>query len=475
MIEDVEKVANKLPKDSTERLTGTLRGLERDALVKKPVFQRFLSRSDRSDHVTPATGTVYLVCTSAGEVGVNISADHMVCDLSTFESMTQRLGRVNRFGDRDDTRIDIVHPKQFGKKDKKGKLTVDELDRRRQKTLELLKQLNGDASPGALDKLNPNDRLAAFAPPPVILPVTDILFDAWALTTIREKLPGRPAVEPYLHGISEWQPPETYVAWREEVEVITGALLERYKPEDLLEDYPLKPHELLRDRSSRVFTHLQKIAAEHPEAPVWIMDTRDQILVTTLKDLTEGDKSCHQLRTVLLPPLVGGLTKTGMFDGTAVRKKSEVSEETEVSQTTNADDEVRYDVADEWYEDKERTKKRRVRLWDDSRDDMTLEREIRFEDLEDEDAEPTKVWRWFIKKPEAANERSRIAYLLQPHLDEVKECAAQIVGRLFEPQSEIAKAVILAAWCHDLGKSRERWQRSLGNDYYPNEVYAKSG
>jgi len=39
----------------------------------------------------------------------------------------------------------------------------------------------------------------------------------------------------------------------------------------------------------------------------------------------------------------------------------------------------------------------------------------------------------------------------------------------------MAKAVILAAWCHDLGKHRARWQRSLGNDYYPDEVYAKSG
>ena len=164
-----------------------------------------------------------------------------------------------------------------------------------------------------------------------------------------------------------------------------------------------------------------------------------------------------------------------MLDGTAVWKKSKVGEETEVNWTTDADNEVQYDVADEWYEDKERTQNRRVRLWDDNRDDMTLEREIRFEDLEDEDAGPTKVWLWFIKKPEAANERSRIAYLLQPHLDEVKERAAQIVGRLFERQSDIARAVILAAWCHDLGKSRERWQRSLGNDYYPNEVYAKSG
>ena len=124
---------------------------------------------------------------------MNISADHMVCDLSTFESMTQRFGRVNRFGDRDDTRIDIVYPKEFGKKDKNGKLTIDELDQRRKKTLELLKQLNGDASPAALGEARPYDLSRRLSPRlPRILPATDILFDAWALTTIREKLPGRP-------------------------------------------------------------------------------------------------------------------------------------------------------------------------------------------------------------------------------------------------------------------------------------------
>lgn len=480
-VEQVGQVANKLPKESTERLTGTLRGLERDALVKKPVFQRFLPKSNRSDDVTLAPGTVYLVCTSAGEVGVNISADHMVCDLSTFESMVQRLGRVNRFGDRTDTRIDIIHPKQFGKKDKNGKLT--ELDQRLRKTLELLQQLDGDASPCSLGKLDPDDCQAAFTPPPAILPVTDILFDAWALTTIRGKLPGRPAVEPYLHGISEWQPPETYVAWREEVEVITGPLLERYKAEDmlkdLLEDYPLKPHELLRDRSYQVFEQLRHIAAEYPEAPVWILDARDQLLTTTLRKLTEGDRTFINYATVLLPPLVGGLTKDGMLDGAAVRKRSKGDEDTEANQSTDDNNRIRYDVADEWYADKERMQKRRVRLWDDQINDiaadMALEREIRFEGLEDEDAESLKVWRWFVKKPEVANERNRIAYLLRPHLDDAKDRATQIVGRLFEAQSDMAKAVILAAGCHDLGKNRERWQRSLGNDYYPDEVYAKSG
>ena len=84
------------------------------------------------------------------------------------------------------------------------------------------------------------------------------------------------------------------------------------------------------------------------------------------------------------------------------------------------------------------------------------------------------MWRWFVRKPEAANERSRRACLLQPYLDEVKDWASKIVRGLRLPK-DIAKAVILAAWFHDLGKNRERWQYSLGNDRYPNEVYAKSG
>ena len=94
-VEDVDKVTKKLPRGSFEQLTGTLRGKERDELVAKPIFQRFLPKA------APKTETVYLVCTSAGEVGVNLSADHLVCDLSTFDSMAQRFGRVNRFGDRD--------------------------------------------------------------------------------------------------------------------------------------------------------------------------------------------------------------------------------------------------------------------------------------------------------------------------------------------------------------------------------------
>lgn len=469
-VDDVEEVAKKLPSSTTEQLTGTLRGLERDGLVKKPIFQRFLPPSNRDSTVTPSPDTVYLVCTSAGEVGVNISADHMVCDLSTFESMTQRFGRVNRFGDRDDTQIDVVYPKEFGSKDKKtNSLKMDE---RRQKTLEILKQLNGDASPAVLSGLPQQTCLAAFAPPPAILPATDILFDAWALTTIREKLPGRPAVEPYLHGISEWQPLETHVAWRQEVwelqrEFTDDEDRKRFQEfaTELLEDYPLKPHELLRDntfrRSSGIKDKLADLANKHGSLPVWIQEPDGTVLVTVLSEAAEFRLPG---RTVILPPEAGGLkiidgVSAGLFDG---------SDYVPMHRDL-------YDVADKCGDDKGLL---RNRVWQDEDDPkgMILEREIKFENSEDEDTEPTKLWRWFVRKPEAANERSRVAYPLDPHLDEVKNFASQMVGRLgLMDNDDIANAVVLAAWCHDLGKHRERWQRSLGNHHYPNEVFAKSG
>src|SRR5205823_8156174 len=131
--DDVGKIAKKLPKGSFEQLTGTLRGKERDELVDKPIFKRFMPNAEPKDE------TVYLVCTSAGEVGVNISGDHLVSDLSTFESVAQRLGRVNRFGDRDDTEVHIVCPMEFDE--------TDDLESRLKKTRDLLRQLNGDDSP----------------------------------------------------------------------------------------------------------------------------------------------------------------------------------------------------------------------------------------------------------------------------------------------------------------------------------------
>jgi CRISPR-associated endonuclease/helicase Cas3 len=493
-LEDLEKVAGRLRKatPAVQTLTGTMRGYERDALAKDDaVFARFLPKPRAAPH----HGTVYLVCTSAGEVGVNISADHLVCDLTPFDSMTQRFGRVNRFG-QGDARIDVVHgkaseapsappegahgdpPPSGSNAAAAGGKSTDPFEQACRRTLDLLRRLptrrdgRHDASPGALGGLPAVDRREAFTPEPTILTATDILFDAWALTSIREKLPGRPPVADWLHGVAEWEPPEAQVAWREEVGLITGDLLQRYRPEDLLEDYPLKPHELLRDRADRVFGHLEAIAERHPDLPAWVVEPEGVVATLSLSELVEKDGRNQPTRNladcvVLLPPAAGGLERTS---GTLAGRVA-------------SDETAHYDVAEEWREQDGRP--RRQRVWDDAPvpNGMRLVRTI---DLcvgaddnlsEDDETVARRYWRWYVLPRSADDDGSRTASQRQElaaHLESAEAAALGITARLGLKQPE-ATAVVLAARWHDRGKNRRIWQRAIGNLDYPRHVLAKSG
>ncbi len=68
-------------KDRVALFTGTIRGHERDQLVNgNPVFRALHDSNARVEH------SVYLVSTLAGEVGVDLDADHVVCDLASLDS-----------------------------------------------------------------------------------------------------------------------------------------------------------------------------------------------------------------------------------------------------------------------------------------------------------------------------------------------------------------------------------------------------
>ncbi|MBX3364022.1 MAG: type I-U CRISPR-associated helicase/endonuclease Cas3 [Phycisphaeraceae bacterium] len=491
-LKDVDTICTKLKKavgnDQIERLTGTMRGLERDHMADprrdgaSRVFARFL-RAPSADapeserwRVEPMPGTVYLVCTSAGEVGVDISADHMICDLSPLESMAQRLGRLNRYGDRGDTRVAVVYPEKL---DEKDPLTLA-----RRATLNLLRKLPEmgrteddkpiyDASPKSLGDLmaglSDKERMDAFSPEPTILPATDILFDAWALTSIRARLPGRPHVEPYLHGLRDWEPPETHVAWREEVERITGDLLTRHPSQDLLDDYPLKPHELLRDCSDRVLEHLQTLAREHPDAPAWLVDDDGRVMVHALSQiadpgLTKGKGKNSLIEriagcTVALPPSMGGLSE-GVLDGQAQPPENGT-----------------LDVADELRDpaDPSRPLRVRVRSDDPEYDQKTSGmRPIRSIELGDESDETGVTWDWFVRAPEGTRTAPR-PVLWCTHVDDVESRLRDIVGRL-DLGEDLTNALTIAARLHDHGKRREQFQAgALGNRRYPEVVWAKGG
>lgn len=466
-VDDVMKVAGKLPKDRVVTLTGTMRGKERDALVEDPIFKRFMP-GGQSDEPS-----VFLVCTSAGEVGVNISGDHLICDLSTFDSMAQRFGRVNRFGKRPDTEVHVVHPTAF---------EDDDYDQRRMKTLSLLRELNGDGSPDALGKLSPDARQAAFAPTPVILPATDILFDAWALTTITDQLPGRPPVEPYLHGITDDQF-DTEFAWREEVSELTGKVDDKAIAE-LLDEFPLKPHETLKvptfHKKNGAYLHLEAIRDRDPDQPAWVIDPNGGVTVyATLTDLLKKqgkDEYAVRLaeRSVILPPKAGGLTTNGTLDGShdfstdrlydvAGNPPAKVTPLLRLLVTPGDEGDTIKPVG-------------RVRDWPDDTKIAWKGRTYRIDgqpplrviyalDIPNPENEEAPAKRYVVVKPIAARtgETPTAEWpALDAHLRGVAGYAEQIASRL-KLDAKLAEAVELAAAWHDHGKSRPVWQRGAGN------------
>lgn len=483
-VEDVVSVVEVLANEgcNVAVLTGTMRGHERDELVRiNSVFLRFMANETESP-TESAEGTVFLVATSAGEVGVDLDADHLVCDLTTFDSMAQRLGRVNRRGSRGDTQVHIIHPAKFDTSHK----TLGPLNERRERTLALLKGLpDEDACPLHLLQLDATSRTAAFAPMPSIPRVSEILFDHWAMTSVRGELPGRPPLAPFLHGVTDWEPPRTAIAWREEVQVLTEDLRLREGatlPEELLGVYPLKPHELLSDRSVRIQRGLEQLNRRiNGACPVWLVADDGRVEVTTLDSLMDLEKQETLRRlagaTLLLPPMAGGLGKDGQFNGKIPRMEDHPSG---------------YDVADRWREESGLAWRRRS--WDGETppeglalvhtvDTLPMAEE---EASSDADLEETnggngralgarRFWHWYVRPEEAEDvtPASLTPVPLEDHVDAVVAKTRLIVERLQLPK-DLCDAVILAAECHDLGKRRELWQRGIGNPN-PSVWYAKPG
>jgi len=157
----------------------------------------------------------FVVSTAAGEVGVDLDADHAVCDLVAWERMVQRFGRVNRRGDGNAT-INVVPVK-----------TDDPAQTaQRNAVLELLGSLpqskNGgaiDVSPGALAALKETRGIhvlieRASSPAPLHPPLTRAVLEAWSMTSLEEHT-GRPNVAPWLRGWPDQEEDlQTTVVWR---------------------------------------------------------------------------------------------------------------------------------------------------------------------------------------------------------------------------------------------------------------------
>lgn len=263
--EIAEKVTNKLkaklkddsPDAKTILFTGGRRVRERQRAADELQECGLVSSS-----TTVPQDSVFLVATSAGEVGVDLDADHMVCDLVPWERMVQRLGRVNRRG----VGTARVHVIDGGKR--RDEAASARLRSVRQ-LLSMLPRGNGDghqAGPSALRDLGrhpDHDGLLenASTPEPLYPALTRELVDAWSLTSLTEHT-GRPEVGPWLRGWVDDEP-HTSVAWRRFLPLRFGsdgsqANVGPSEIEAFFEAAPLQPAELLETETSRVADWLKK-------------------------------------------------------------------------------------------------------------------------------------------------------------------------------------------------------------------------
>jgi CRISPR-associated endonuclease/helicase Cas3 len=242
-------------------ITGARRGCERDKLAGEPTYRAFTYKDGKRD--VPDDGrTRFLICTAAGEVGADIDADAAVMDLVPLERMVQRLGRVNRRGERsgpasvtvycDPSALEVsASEKNENKKAEAMRLAATK------SALEGLPSRAGhgfDASPFHLSAIEPEKRKVASTPPPEVPTIEREHAEAWALTSLEEH-PGRPEVEPFLRGIVDDEP-QTTVAWRADVACL--AVLPDRKVEEAMAAARLMPAEILEAPTREVVEVLKK-------------------------------------------------------------------------------------------------------------------------------------------------------------------------------------------------------------------------
>lgn len=317
--EAVEKIAKTSgTKIDAQLFVGARRVREREDAKRWLDERGFLAGSTRPQR------HAFLFATAAGEVGVDLDADHAVADVVAWERMVQRVGRVNRRGGGEAT----VHvlPTDATPRDFDPGAVLELI-------AALPKRNDGarDVSPDGLQRLAESISadeslaqtvLAATTPEPLRPALSRPLLDAWAMTSLRDHS-GRPEVGPWLRGWVDDEP-NTVVVWRAYLGDLDDGDLPRY-----LEAAPVHLSERLETRTDLVGAWLLACRERLPAAEsnarqrdrFLILDTSGEIV----ERLRIGDLETSQIgrnrtrrrlagATIVVDASLGGLSDDGLLD-----------------------------------------------------------------------------------------------------------------------------------------------------------------
>ena len=495
--EDAEKVKDEIDKKFkkeklepvSELLVGGRRIFEREELSDWLREHGFFG-----DAEAPPEQPTFLIATSAGEVGVDLDADHMVCDLVEWERMVQRLGRVNRRG-KGDACIEVIAAPRAKEKGEEWQKRLDRL----RKPVDALRPV-GDASPGAIlalrERTEQNRDLqdaieAATTAAPLRPALTRALIDAWSLTSLDEHT-GRPEdIQPWLRGWEDDPQPQTTVVWRKHLPVcIDGTEAVPKDIEAFFEAAPPHASEKLETETYKVVDWLVKRAKEtfsnnqsqegvsgqnsvlrREDVVAYIlspsMDLRDAVRGGSLmkEDKREERRAKENLEKNLMGGILvmdsrfGGLSKDGMLDEKTGGSPRVIDDGEEWLKLPDGSPVIRFRV-------------RSVTAGGSLESDEDWRERHRFEVEKTDEGDVTH---WFLVekwRSDSETEEDRSAgppQELAEHQVWV-ECKVRALANALGLPAAYADMLAVAARLHDEGKRQERWKQAFnaprdGKDY----------
>jgi len=462
-----------------ELLVGGRRLYERERAAKWLRERGFLAGpGGRPERAT------FVIATSAGEVGVDLDADDMVCDLVAWERMVQRLGRVNRRGE-GNAHVIIV-PAIAEDEDTRNQITAvralfDSLPSAEGATI--------DASPGALVALKQrsftDDALAerierASTPAELHPPLARATIEAWSMTSLEEHT-GRPEVAPWIRGWIEKDKPQTTVVWREHLPLTDAGTLFGLDDLAAFRD-AADPHltERLETETFRVLEWLSKRFRTLPspqegdrdlersrrplrktDIAAVILDGRTEPRPLRAEDLSSRDKREAVERALAGALLLVDVRLGGLSEGLLNPETDEP-----VDDVTTIEGKDRRVVP---------FRARRITAEDEERSPgWRVEARIAVSESEDEETAWLLIESVVSEAAESEEGRSAgaaRAQLLEEHQAWTEQAARRIARRQGLPEAH-AHMLAVAARLHDEGKRAKRWQQAFKAP--TGDVYAKT-
>ncbi|NDY96973.1 type I-U CRISPR-associated helicase/endonuclease Cas3 [Wenzhouxiangella limi] len=420
-------------------LTGTLRGAERQMLTESALWSCFSGASPAD------SGSIFLVATAAGEVGIDLDADHSIMDLAAMDSVIQRIGRVNRSGRQPQSDVHIVYSSKDVENDPKKDDWRHRYARSAQCSLQILSQMES-LSPMAVQALDP-ERWAEAATPGARAAPPDLgRVELLAATSAGLEIP---PVGVHLRGISD-EPDyaETQVLWRHDVPLLLSVGLDAAR--DALAMHRPRPQEILKVPSRFAAAELDAIAKRLGEFQCLVVSPSGELAEITVSPDDRQLQRSLAFATVILPVAVGGLSPMGFLDGKSADKP--------VEDLADDDENVRFIESAAGLPD------RPVPEW-------VAHAVVWRISLLDGDEDEVSRWLVYARRRlgdlslDADSDLSRLARSVQG-LDEHNERvgqAARRLGKALGLDTQIIEALGTAAGLHDEGKARKVWQRAAGN------------